>query len=116
MQRARIARDAFYKCAQMTVPDFDDRISPSNVIAKAVASKCQTWAEAVLRYMPKTEGADIYKEIMRGEEGNLLGIVLRNRVLGATPAAPLSTSEARPRPRQSANAQSASPSRRKPSR
>jgi hypothetical protein len=30
--------------------------------------------------MPQTEGTKLYNEIMRGEEGNLLGIVLRNRV------------------------------------
>ena len=87
--RARIARDAFHKCALMTVPDYDDRISPANVVAKAVAFKCQNWVISMLKYMPQTEGITLYNEIMRGEEGNLLGIVLRNRVLNSTPPTPV---------------------------
>jgi hypothetical protein len=83
--QVRIARDAFYKCAQMTVPDYDDAISPANVVAKAVAFKCQNWVNAMVKYMPQTEGRTLYNEIMRGEEGNLLGVVLRHRVLKSTP-------------------------------
>ena len=83
--KVRIARDAFYKCALMTVPDYDDRISPANVVAKAVAFKCQSWVSSMLKYMPQTEGTNLHNEIMRGEEGNLLGIVLRNRVSKSTP-------------------------------
>ena len=105
VQRARIARDAFYKCALMTVPDYDDRVSPANVVAKAVAAKCQSWVDAMLKYMPRPEGAELHKEIMRGEEGNLLGIVLRNRVLRSTLPPPVATrGEGRP-PRQSGVAQ-----------
>jgi len=81
----RVARDAFYKCALMTVPEYDDRISPANVVAKAVAFKCQSWVISMLKYMPQTEGTNLYNEIMRGEEGNLLGIVLRNRVSKSMP-------------------------------
>jgi len=88
VQNTRIARDAFYKCAQMTVPDYDDRISPANVVAKAVAFKCQSWINIMLKNMPQNDGTKLYNEIMRGEEGNLLGIVLRNRVLKSTPPAP----------------------------
>jgi hypothetical protein len=80
-QSARIARDAFYKCALMTVPEYDDRISPANVVAKAVAFKCQSWVNAMAKYMPQTEGTKLYNEIMRGEEGSLLGVILRYRVL-----------------------------------
>jgi len=89
VQSARVARDAFYKCALMTVPDYDDRISPANVVAKAIAFKCQSWVNAMLKHMPQTEGNRLYDEIMRGEEGNLLGVVLRNRVLKSTPPAPV---------------------------
>ena len=87
-QRVRIARDAFYKCALMTVSDYDDRISPANIVAKTIAFKCQSWVNAMVKYMPQTEGTNLYNEIMRGEEGNLLGIVLRHRVLKSTPPAP----------------------------
>ena len=83
--QVRIARDAFYKCALMTVPDYDDRISPANVVAKAIAFKCRNWVNAMLKYMPQTEGTTLHNEIMRGEEGNLLGVVLRHRVLKSTP-------------------------------
>jgi hypothetical protein len=69
----------------MTVPDYDDAISPANVVAKAVAFKCQNWVNAMVKYMPQTEGRTLYNEIMRGEEGNLLGVVLRHRVLKSTP-------------------------------
>jgi len=41
----------------------------------------------MLRHLPRADADEQYKEIMRGEEGNLLGIVLRNRVLKATSAA-----------------------------
>ena len=94
-QFARIARDGFYKCAQMTVPEYDDRISPANVVAKAIAFKCKSWVDAMMKYIPKNDSDELYKEIMRGEEGSLLGIVLRHRVLKSTPPPPVATSEAR---------------------
>ena len=97
-QKVRIARDAFYKCALMTVPDYDDRISPANVVAKAIAFKCQSWVNSMLKYMPQTEGTNLYNEIMRGEEGNLLGVVLRNRVLKST--APVAARDDRSPPRR----------------
>ena len=45
--KARIARDGFYRCALMTVPEYDDRISPANVVAKAIAFKCQSWVSSM---------------------------------------------------------------------
>ena len=100
-QNARIAKDAFYNCAAMTVPEYDDRISPANVVAKALAFKCQSWVDAMVKHAPRTETNDVYKEIMRGEEGNLLGIVLRHRVLKSAPAptpAPIAAASAAPAP------------------
>lgn len=91
LQRARVARDAFYRCALMTTPEYDDGISPANVVAKAVAFKCQTWVNTMVKYLPQAEGTELSKEIMRGEEGNLLGVVLRHRVLKSTPSTPLAT-------------------------
>ncbi len=90
-QRARVARDAFYKCALMTVPDYDDGISPADVVAKAVGFKCRNWLDTLLRYMPPTEASELAAEVKRGEEGNLLGIVLHNRVLKSKPQPPLAT-------------------------
>jgi len=97
-QAARIARDGFYKCAQMTVPDYDDGISPANVVAKAIAAKCRSWVDAMSKYETRAEAVTLYNEIKRGEEGNLLGIVLRHRVLKSN-AAPVVTGE-RLSPRQ----------------
>jgi hypothetical protein len=79
LQSARVARDGFYRCALMTVPEYDDRISPANVAAKATAFKCQSWVNAMLRHVLRDDADEQCKEIMRGDEGNLLGIVLRNR-------------------------------------
>jgi hypothetical protein len=90
VQAARIARDRFYGCTQGLVADYDDRISPVNVVAKALAAKCQpsalTWANAMLKYMDREEAKDMYDEVMRGEEGNLVAIVLRHRVLKSAPS------------------------------
>lgn len=60
-------------------------------MAKAIAFKCQNWVNSMLKYMPQTEGTNLYNEIMRGEEGNLLGVVLRHRVLKSTPPPPVAT-------------------------
>ena len=85
VQAARIAKDRFYHCAQTIVPDYDDRLSPANVVAKAIAVKCQTdarnWVNAMLKHTTRTEATDQFNELMRGEDGNLLGVVLRYRVL-----------------------------------
>ena len=100
-QGARVAKDAFYRCAQMTVPEYDDAISPANVVARAVAFKCQSWVDAMMKYTPKTDTTDLYGQIMRGEEGNLLGIVLRHRVLKSAPVparAPIIAPSAAPPP------------------
>ena len=85
---ARIARDGFYTCALMTVPDNDDRISPADNVAKAVAAKCRSWVDAMLRQTARTEALEQYNEVMRGEDGTLLGLVLRHRVLQAAPPPP----------------------------
>ena len=91
-QRARVARDAFYKCVVMTVSDYDDGVSPATVVAKAVAFKCRNWLDTWLRYVPPTEASVLAAEVKRGDEGDLLGIVLHNRVLKSTPQPPLATS------------------------
>ena len=92
VQAARVTRDAFYRCAQSLVDDYDDRVSHVNIVAKALSAKCQpealNWANAMLKYMDRKEATDLYAEVMRGEEGNLVAIVLRHRVLKSTPAAP----------------------------
>jgi hypothetical protein len=89
VQAARVMRDRFYRCAQNLVADYDDRVSPVHVVAKAVAAKCQTealnWLNAMLNAMNRTEATEAFNEVMRGEDGNLLAIVLRNRVLKSTP-------------------------------
>jgi hypothetical protein len=92
VQAARVARDRFYACAQTLVDDYDDRVSHVNIVAKALSAKCQqdalSWANAMLKYMDRKEATDLYAEVMRGEEGNLVAIVLRHRVLKNTPPAP----------------------------
>jgi len=72
----------------MTVPEYDDGISPANVVAKAIAFKCKNWLDTLLRYLPETEASELAAEVKRGEEGNLLGIVLHHRVLKSTPQPP----------------------------
>jgi hypothetical protein len=88
VQAARIAKDRFYHCAQALVPDYDDRISPANVVAKAVAMKCQTdarsWFEAISKHTTRTEATELFNGVMSGEDANLLGVVLRHRVLKTT--------------------------------
>ena len=98
VRAAAIARDGFYKCALMTVPDYDDRISPANLVAKAVAGKCRSWVDTMLRYKTGTEAAALKNEILRGEDGHLLGIVLRHRVLKSAPP-PLIVARTAPAPR-----------------
>jgi hypothetical protein len=53
VQAARVMRDRFYGCAQALVDDYDDRMSPVNVVAKAIAAKCQpsavNWVNAMLK-------------------------------------------------------------------
>jgi len=88
VQAARIAKDRFYHCAQTLVPDYDDRISPANVVAKAIAVKCQTdariWFDAMSKHATRAETTELSNEVMRGEDANLLGVVLRHRVLKST--------------------------------
>ncbi len=95
LQAARIAKDAFYRCAQMTVAQYDDRISPANIVAKAIAAKCRSWVDAMVKNTNRTEATNLFDEVMRGDEGNLLGIVLHHRVLNSTPP-PLVASRAPP--------------------
>jgi|SRR5262245_39410166 len=89
VQAARVTRDRFYKCAQATVADYDDWISPANLVAKAIAAKCEAdalnWFNALVAYMKREQATNIYSDVMRGEDGNLVAIVLRHRVLKATP-------------------------------
>jgi hypothetical protein len=89
IQAARITKDRFYKCAQATVAEYDDRISPANVVAKAVAAKCEadasSWGNAMLAYMKREQATSIYNDVMHGEDGNLVAIVLRHRVLNSAP-------------------------------
>jgi hypothetical protein len=120
VQAARIAKDRFYHCAQALVPDYDDRISPANVVAKAVAVKCQTdariWFEAMSKHTTRTEATELFNGVMSGEDANLLGVVLRHRVL-KTPIPPLIISRAeRPPPAQPAlrSQQKAAPRRTPP--
>jgi hypothetical protein len=89
VQAARVMRDRFYRCAVALAPDYDDRVSPVTIVAKAVAAKCQmealNWLNAMLNFMDRKEATDLYAEVMRGEEGNLVAIVLRHRVLKSSP-------------------------------
>ena len=89
VQTARIAKDRFYRCAQVAVADYDDRISPANIVAKAVAAQCQTdaltWFNAVSRYAKENEAKDMDREVMAGDEGHLLAVVLRHRVQKTLP-------------------------------
>lgn len=79
-QSARIAKDGFYKCALMTAFEYD-----ANVVAKAIAFKCRSWVDACYDTCLEPTAMSCSRKIMRGEEGNRLGIVLRNRVLKSTP-------------------------------
>ena len=82
----KLAADNFYRCAEMFITSYDDGISPANIVAKAIANKCQTdalgWVNALAqsKTMNRDAAMEIFQEAMRGDDANLIMAVLEHRV------------------------------------